>query len=90
LLLVGHELIEKVDRATITPAHHRINQMLLQEAVEVSFKPRSLSGPAIEESAPGHRGSDPPLNYPHRTAAAAAAAHEDKGDVADRRSSTRL
>jgi len=74
-----------VARATITPAHHRISQNAatkLQRSVEVSSKPGSLPAPrtvvprpAIEESEPGHRGSDSPLNDPDRPAAAA---HEDK------------
>ena len=74
LLLVGHELIEKVARATITPAHHRINQMLHKKLLKSRSSREAFPGPrtvvprpAIEESASGHRGSDSPLNYPDRT-----------------------
>jgi hypothetical protein len=66
VLLVGYELIERSPGQQSPPRITGSAKCCYKSLVEVSSKPGSLPAPrtavprpAIEESAPGHRGSDP-------------------------------
>jgi hypothetical protein len=45
VLLVRLRIDREVDRATITPVHHRISQMLLQETLKPRSSREAFPGP---------------------------------------------